>query len=367
MNVNDSRDDVADLALMLAIPPERHLPAGRRHTIKEHLMTELRNDQPATQPEPPARRAKRVRRPRRLALTAVAAGALTAAAVTASLTGLPGHSRPAPGGNPGGHPTATHLLSMIADAAGKAKPQDVSDSQFEYIATQESYGTNDGPAPDQTHLRQIWIPVADLCGPSLLIENGKRYDVGGSSIAVSSSPEGSAGSASSAGSSAVRANPHLRDKDYVPISNQKDCPDPGGLNDPTYRFLQSLPTDPHALLDRIYTEEGRAGRSADQEAFTTIGDLLGESIAPPDVSAALYRAAALIPGVTVIPDAQDALGNPGVAVSFTSNGAQDEWIFNKDTLQLIGERGFDNGTLTGKSAIVARAFVDHNGELPPAQ
>src|SRR5690348_1621864 len=144
MNVNDSRDDVADLALMLAIPPERYLPAGRRHTIKEHLMTELRNDQPATQPEPPARRAKRVRRPRRLALTAVAAGALTAAAVTASLTGLPGHSRPAPGGNPGGgHPTAAHLLSKIADAAARVKAQAVSDSQFEYIASQVSDGTED--------------------------------------------------------------------------------------------------------------------------------------------------------------------------------------------------------------------------------
>src|SRR5690348_10497540 len=141
MNVNDSRDDVADLALMLAIPPERDLPAGRRHTIKEHLMTELRNDQPATQPEPPARR---VRRPRRLALTAAAAGALAAAAVTASLTGLPGHSRPAPGGNPGGgHPTAAHLLSKIADAAARVKAQAVSDSQFEYIASQVSDGTED--------------------------------------------------------------------------------------------------------------------------------------------------------------------------------------------------------------------------------
>lgn len=365
MNVNDSRDDAADLALMLAIPPERDLPAGRRHTIKEHLMTELRNDQPATQPEPPARRTQRVRRPRRLALTAAAAAGLAAAAVTASLTGLPGHSRPAPG--VGGHITATHLLSTIANKAAGAKPQDVSDSQFEYIATQESYGTDDGAAPDQTHLRQIWIPVADLCGPSLLIENGKRYDVGGSSIAVSSSPEGTAGSASSAGSSAVRAKPRLRKKDYDPIPNQKDCPDPGGLNDPTYRFLQSLPTDPHALLDRIYTVEKGAGQSPDQEAFTTIGDLLRESIAPPDVSAALYRAAALIPGVTVVPDVQDAIGRPGVAVSFTFNGVQEEWIFSKDTLQLIGERDFYNGTLTGKSAIVAEAFVDHNGELPPAQ
>lgn len=51
-----------------------------------------------------------------------------------------------------------------------------------------------------------------------------------------------------------------------------------------------------------------------QEAFITIGDLLRNTIAPPRVAAALYRAAALIPGVTLIPDATDAIGRPGVAV-----------------------------------------------------
>jgi hypothetical protein len=40
-----------------------------------------------------------------------------------------------------------------------------------------------------------------------------------------------------------------------------------------------------------------------EEAFTTIGDLLREAIAPPRVSAALYGTAALIPGVVVVPNA----------------------------------------------------------------
>ena len=71
------------------------------------------------------------------------------------------------------------------------------------------------------------------------------------------------------------------------------------MHDPTYRFLQWLPTNPHALLSLIEQEmQGQLPRP--EEAFTTIGDLIGQAIAPPAVSAALYRAAALIPGVTVV-------------------------------------------------------------------
>jgi DNA-directed RNA polymerase specialized sigma24 family protein len=142
------------------------------------------------------------------------------------------------------------------------------------------------------------------------------------------------------------------------------CPYLGSLNDPSYRLLQPLPTDPRALLNLIYKQTAGAGQSPDQEAFTTIGDLLRESIAPPDVSAALFRAAALIPGVTVVHNAVDAAGRRGVAVAFTFNGERSEWIFDKHTFHLLGELDFVDGTLTGKSAIITRAFVDHLGQVP---
>jgi hypothetical protein len=65
-------------------------------------------------------------------------------------------------------------------ASARARPQDVTDRQFSYIASQVSFSTSyddrapTPPAPEQTHLRQVWIPVADLCGPGLLIENGRK-------------------------------------------------------------------------------------------------------------------------------------------------------------------------------------------------
>lgn len=37
------------------------------------------------------------------------------------------------------------------------------------------------------------------------------------------------------------------------------CPDRGNLNDPAYRLLQSLPTNPHALLATINRVERGTG------------------------------------------------------------------------------------------------------------
>jgi len=328
VNADDWRQarEVADLARILPVPAERDLPAGRRHPIKEHLMTELRTDQQS------ANRTARAHRPRRSTWSIAGVGLLAAvAAAAASLIGLSG-----PSGSTSGHKAAVMLLSKIADVAAQARAQEVTDNQFTYIETKVAVGTPYGkPAPDHSHLRQVWIPVADLCGHGMAIENGERY-----SLSDKPTP------------------------DMVANGVEIKCPYRGSLNEPSYRLLQSLPTDPQALLNLIFKDTAGAGESPDQEAFTTIGDLLRESIAPPEVSAALFRAAALIPGVTVVPNAVDAAGRPGIAVSFTSSGEQSEWIFDRQTSQMLGELDLVNGTLTEKSAIIARAFVAHPGQVP---
>lgn len=341
MSTHDPRrgSEVADLARLLPVPAERDLPNGRQHLLKEHLMTEFRNDQRAGQATAPRRprRPRLPRLPRRRAGLATAAGAAAlAAAVTAG--GLWALDGPGAAQHGATHLTAAHLLAKVASAAARATPADVTDSQFAYIESQVSFGTNNGPAPEQTHQRQVWIPVADLCAGGLLVEHGKRTSLKAPLVATIINGK----------------KKFFREK----------CPDEGALNDPTYRLFQSLPADPRALLDRIKHETQGAGQSPDQEAFTTIGDMLRESIAPPEVSAALYRAAALIPGVTVVPDVADATGRPGVAVSFTFRGVQEEWIFDPHTFEFLGERDFLHGVLDGKAAVITRAFVDHAGDLP---
>lgn len=299
---------------------------------------------------------RRLRTRPRPVFAAAWTGLAAAVAVTATLGGLMLRAGP-PLANPGGKITAVELLSKIAAAAARQPEQHVTDHQFEYIASQISFSSTEGqkpfpPTSNKTHLRQVWIPVADLCGPGLLIEYGQKESISDRAM-----------------EQVVPARHGDRKKGTVRLQPagglQPRCPDPGELNDPTYRLLQSLPTDPHVLLNLIYRKDA-GEQPPNEEAFTTIGDLLRESIAPPAVSAALYRAAALIPGVTVVSDVTDAIGRPGVGVSYSASGNAEEWIFDKSTFRLLGERDYQNGTLIGKTAIIARAFTDRPGELPPA-
>jgi hypothetical protein len=152
----------------------------------------------------------------------------------------------------------------------------------------------------------------------------------------------------------------------------------GGLNHPTYDYLAKLTTDPDRLLATIYKETKGHGNSPDQEAFTTIGDLLGESYPPANLYPVLFKAAAKIPGVVVVDDAVDAVGRHGVAVARLdeTSGQREEWIFDKKTHVFLGERSVQvkqstgedalmkPGTVTFTSAILKRAVVDGMKQTP---
>lgn len=144
------------------------------------------------------------------------------------------------------------------------------------------------------------------------------------------------------------------------------CPSEGHLGDASYRLLQSLPTNPNALLN--YLKAGK--KYTNDDPVTEIGDLIREAIIPPAVAAALYRTAALLPGAIVVPDATNAVGQHGIGIAWASTDAahkyRTEWIFNKTTLQYIGERDYNvkTGVVNGESAILQRAFVNKAGELP---
>ena len=89
---------------------------------------------------------------------------------------------------------------------------------------------------------------------------------------------------------------------------------------------------------------------------------------PPQSPAALYRAAALIPGVTFIGHITTVGGQPGIAIAWGNSQDRYEWIFDPATLQFVGERDYDMSTGTpiviGNTAIVQRAFVSKAGQLP---
>ena len=296
--------------------------------LRERLMSGLRDGPRRTWPRPP--RPSPGPRPPWLAGIAAAAGAAglaaAVAAVSVSLLGQPPPPAPALTSlltDAVGHLKAVRLLINVATAAGRRQPVIVTGSQFAYFEGMVSFGSKGGPAPAQTHLQQVWRPATDLCAGGLVIEYGQRYS----------------------------------------LTVRKKCPDRGLLQaNPTYPLLRSLPTDPRALLATLRKARS-PGVPADEAAFFTIGNIQ-ESVVLPSISAALYRAAALMPEITAGPSAYDPIGRPGVAVSFILGGVEEQWIFDPGTLRLLGEAGFTNGVLTSESAILKRAIVDRAGELP---
>jgi hypothetical protein len=242
-------------------------------------------------------------------------------------------------------PAAATLLAKIANAAEQRPAPRVRDSDFMYIRSEVAFATytngSDVPTMARPHERQIWLPVANICATGLVVENGVSTPLGASPA--------SGGQAASPGNQSVTCGP-------------------GSLNDPTYRLLQSLPRDPRTLLNLIYAGtrgEGQA-QGPDGEAFITIGDMIRETIVPPRTAAALYRAAALIPGVTLIGHVTNAMGQPGIAIALTADQTRYEWIFDPVTLQFIGERDYDTAAhaVTGDTAILREAFVARAGQLP---
>ncbi|MEI5033753.1 CU044_5270 family protein [Streptomyces sp. S1A(2023)] len=146
------------------------------------------------------------------------------------------------------------------------------------------------------------------------------------------------------------------------------------LNSPSYDYLRTLPPDPETLLKKIYDETRGMGNGPDQQAFSTIGDLLREQVAPPKLAAGLYRAAARIPGVVLVDDSVDAAGRHGIAIARTDegDGSRTEWIFDRETYTYLGERtvqtrdaeGIKAGTVKGHTAVTDRAVVDAVKQRP---
>lgn len=104
--------------------------------------------------------------------------------------------------------------------------------------------------------------------------------------------------------------------------------------------VEALPRDPARLLARIRRDVGETGWSHDGAAFQRITELLSSGVAPAPVRAALYRAAALIPGVELVAHATTLDGTEGVAIGRTEprSGLRLDLIVDPDTGQLIGER-----------------------------
>jgi hypothetical protein len=300
-----------DLSRLLPAPATPDLPADRHSLLKDHLLREINVARP-------------VRRRRPILVAAAVAVAALVAAGTFVVLRAP-ETRPAlvVAVQEGDAGDVQQLLDRIALAAAGQSPVSVAPGQFLYIKSKVSFIVirDDGVRREPLHDRQIWLSQ-DPKQPSLLKERGRTRKIGAG----------------------------------------------GRTNE---EFVGNLPTDPAALLAKAYADTQGQGNGRDQEAFVYVGDHLFESLPSPAVSAALYRAAALIPGVVTIDDAVDAIGRHGIAVARTDEviGSRTEWIFDRETFAYLGQReymvrdahGMTAGTVIGITAVLQRAVVDRAG------
>ncbi|MDH6451569.1 hypothetical protein RKD27_004562 [Streptomyces sp. SAI-126] len=321
---------------LLTTPAEWDLPPERHRHFKDVLMQRIDHDNSRTR-QPSARR--------RFARPAVLVPLVSAALAGALLVTLTpdGHTPEAPPA--AGAAGASRTLDRIATAAMASDAIRVRDDQFVYVRTLERSNTGSFTGPVRLgalHTEERW--TAQDPGP-LRVTGWLR----------------------SSGKDAIMPG------QLIPIESAE--PVPAGVAHPTYRWLASLPTDPDALLSRLYKEARPVeGESRDQAVFSLIGDLIGGAVMPPANAAAFYRAAAKLPGVREIPDAVDAAGRHGIAITLDDTGfaTRDEWIFDKETLTLLGsrfyvtdpDRGITTETLSGTSAVMRTAVVDGKGEVP---
>jgi hypothetical protein len=142
---------------------------------------------------------------------------------------------------------------------------------------------------------------------------------------------------------------------------------------PTAEFLARLPREPDALLARLHVD-GPEGRAAAQPFARALG-ALRTGLVPADVRGALYAALALLPAVTVDPDACDLDGRPRLALVHDDGPTRTELLVDPDdggfagecdTLRAPSRLGLPAGT-TVLSTAVSSAVVDTLGGLPAPQ
>ncbi|MFI6437393.1 CU044_5270 family protein [Streptomyces sp. NPDC050759] len=305
-----------ELARLLPSPGEPVLTSDRHDLLKDLLMRELTEQAPELRDiaTAPRRRARAARR--RFAVIAVPL-ATAAAIVAAVLAGAVGSRTATTDAD------AVDLLHRIAEVAAAKKSVPVSDDQYIYVRSQGSMKFSDH---DIRILREArWTAV-----------DGKRAGLRRVTVLV---------------------GPPFRPRD--PFSSYSKgthdmrlSPDP---NVTTFRELQALPTDPDALLEKIYAGTKGEGQTEESAALEKIGDMLPDATLLPELDAALYRAAAKIPGVSVVADAKDYAGRSGIGLSFKERDGRTVWVFDKKSLDFLG---------SADEALLNVGVADKAGETP---
>ncbi|UBU15696.1 CU044_5270 family protein [Nonomuraea gerenzanensis] len=103
--------------------------------------------------------------------------------------------------------------------------------------------------------------------------------------------------------------------------------------------MSRWPADVAFLREQVRTEAAKYTAIPERlREWDAVGTLLRSAVSRPGLSAALYRVAAEIPGITLVPETVDAAGRAGIGVAIEHDGTRSELIFDHRTFGYLGER-----------------------------
>lgn len=329
----------------ITAPPLRDLPPGHREARKQHLLNEI-----AGTAERPRRRSLPTipmferRRPWRPAAVVV----LTVAATVVLLSVFGGSGSP---GAPSS--AAAGVFHRLAGRIG-AQPLTPQPGQYLYLDFKSEWGAFAGNCETRSvEHRQIWIGVDGSGLDRSATEPGHFTSVADRATCLSMASSSDAAKASLQYTLAARTS-----DDW----NAPRCLELGPTSD-----WSSLSSDPQVLLQQILNLY-HGERATPAQEFSYIAEILGQTDAPPDVRANIYRAAALIPGVQSLGTVRDHDGRPGLGLAITTGegtpNASDELIFDPQTGELLGETA--TGPYGGWYVYLDTRVVNGLPSQPPA-
>ncbi|MFJ8636459.1 CU044_5270 family protein [Streptomyces sp. NPDC093568] len=351
MNTNSRRrgqpDDYQDLADLLPAPGRPVLSQDRHHVLRERLMEQITPEtthqqsaarsaapnSPETSPGHPMRR----RPGRRLVLVAAPMALVAVVGLGVVVVDRAQDGTGTTDVSATEHRQAAQLLDRIALVAADRPAVTVGDDQYIYTKSQGSSAIWGGPTTPLRDAKGDIIGLktykGDVQSQEWAAVNGKRA---GLRRLVALSPEGE-----------------------LDPSKTQDIEMQGAAY-LSFRQLQALPTDPDALLKKLEDGSGVEESRLTETVFENVGVLLDQATLLPDLSAALYRAVAKLPGVHVVENAKDGAGRPGIGLTYTSSksstaGANGYWVFDEKSLAYLG---------TTKSALLEAGVADRKGEAP---
>ncbi|MFJ8040204.1 CU044_5270 family protein [Kitasatospora sp. NPDC096147] len=347
--------DHAELARLLPAPSASGMPIDRQLLFEEHLLNEIQASAPAPAP---------VRRPARRALLIGAPVAAAALAAVLAVGGVPGGAvgpgAPAPSApaavaaqvvpvEPGSALQLASTVRQLSAAAGARQVPVPGPGQYVYVKSEVSFlsssvdfARNESRTWVQPlHRREVWQSVDGLDG---WLDEPGYLNPGGIGLG--------------------RSNPHHKPAD----DSGPDRP-----VDRSYDWLKAQPADPDALLPQLYPAVS-SPRDRDQQAFEALRGIVNAQLVPAPVAAALYQAAAKIPGVVVLQDSRDAAGRSGLALARqdAKTGVRLELVFDRTDFSYLGSRGVQvvptaevgAGTVVERTAVMERAVVDAKKQRP---